>query len=424
MRRLILALALLAAFPAYAQLGNSGLGGSVSGGGGPVGTGPTFVSAPSAGSITSTGATISSTTSSVTTAKVYYCTGCTPATPPVSSAYGSSAGPDTASTTHAQALSSLTTGATYHFQQCVTDAATFTQCSPDATFLIPSAYVGPMDTTNLPVSGTAKAFWGLRAATTAAASGAVRAVQIRRDGAAADTCDFAVNSSGNLGNSVAGGSCTHAGVSYTTYCSGVNCFCATFYDQIGTQNMSQATTANQPKFLPTGWNAAQPTCQGDGTTPLSMQGTLGSTIAQPFWFYAVAQRNGSISQYNNIVAYNDGTNILEGNFDSVTGKVALYCSSNFGEATATEGSRHALQYLCDQPNSLINVSGVDTTGFGALGTTGMTSGQPIYLFQNGAGAGGSLNGNIAEVGVISGGTASSTNLCHNARLYWTTAGSC
>ena len=101
--------------------------------------------------------------------------------------------------------------------------------------------------------------------------------------------------------------CTAAEVvdgTLATFCSGVDGFVRTWYDQSGNNNDAAQTANNayQPKIIASGsliLNNGKPVVQFNGTSHHLIQ-TVSTTVAQPFTVITVAKRNSSTGSNQNI----------------------------------------------------------------------------------------------------------------------------
>lgn len=124
------------------------------------------------------------------------------------------------------------------------------------------SYSGPGDV----VTG-ASLFYGLRAYnSTIAAAATAKLIKVRNT-STSETCDVIVATSGGFGN-VANCSGSSNGDTVAVFCalSGGSCTVATWYDQIATYNVTQATTANQPSLMLSGCLGTSPCIVYNGST--------------------------------------------------------------------------------------------------------------------------------------------------------------
>lgn len=146
------------------------------------------------------------------------------------------------------------------------------------------AYAGQGDATSL------WAHWyGLRAYSQAiATAGTHTIVQLRNTAGTPATCDFLPGASGGIGVTSSGCS-SGGGQSLATFCT-TSCFVVTLYDQVGSLNMSQATSGSQPALTLNCINTSLPCMTFSGGQSLSAASGMSST--QAFLTEAVVQRTG------------------------------------------------------------------------------------------------------------------------------------
>jgi hypothetical protein len=198
-------------------------------------------------------------------------------------------------------------------------------------------------------------------------------------------------------------------------CPGANCTVKTIYDQSGGTNcggsacdMTQAVVLNRPT-LDASCISTLPCMNFNVTNPSMSNSTGFGAVAEPFTISLAFNRPTNPSQYRNIVSDSGGNGILE---DNVANGVLIYNGNlTTGEATASDGSIHAGQFVSDQSGagSYIMIDG-STTAVNIGGTQGWASGG-IFLSTNVRA--GSL-GKLAEVGFWSAAFTAGQALALNA----------
>jgi hypothetical protein len=254
-------------------------------------------------------------------------------------------------------------------------------------------YSGPGDV----VSGAAN-WWGLRCYNASKASLA-SAVTIRR---ASD------NATSTIGLTAA---CKLDVATASTFCSATTCYVTTLYDQAGTNNMVQATAANQPQLV---FNClgTLPCMSFVGATPLLLGSASAITQASPMTASAVVWRTSTVTN-NNVLAAAAGA-IQLGFSAANTG----YIFDGFTtSASASDGAAHAIAYIL----------GVNKLVIDSVATTGTTNnaGFSATTVDMGGGNSAYLTGNITEAGLwagawTTGASSQAANICANQQAYWGT----
>lgn len=254
-----------------------------------------------------------------------------------------------------------------------------------------TVYTGPGDV----VSG-AVAWWGLRAYTLASIG--ANAVRLREDGGNTEQ-DFAT---------IAGGGLNLTAIS--TFKGANNLFVVTLYDQVGSANLTQATAANQPKFILAGLGLL-PVLRFVAATPLAVQELVARTQAQPFTISWIGKRTGNFAGFNSVAASNSGS--VQTGFANSADSAFLYTGA-VASAAAVDNAFHAVQSVFNGASSDLNIDGIiNTLNPGAGGFAGIP-------FRFGDSGGNSFEGDGGEVGLwasaFSG--ANSTAMSANQRTYW------
>jgi hypothetical protein len=277
-------------------------------------------------------------------------------------------------------------------------------------FVVPTAAVVPFSG-----PGDIQAFtawYGLRAYTAAiAAAGTQKLVRVRR-ASDSEQCDILVATSGGMGLTA---NCTgaDAGQTLTTFITSTTGFVVTWYDQVSTRNVTQATAGAQPPIFATGG--------ASGSKPY-IASTNGTSLVGPSFTPASGVVSFSVVGVNNGVAGNTGW-IREqagaANKFAPSGANTWTLGGGGGgslNATATDTVWHAANTVINgaSPASVANVDNVETTG----SVTGGVGAGTIGVIVN-AQAGSNLR--IEEVGfadnvAFSAGVRTSLNT--NLHTYW------
>lgn len=257
-----------------------------------------------------------------------------------------------------------------------------------------TTYVGPGDV----VSG-AVGWWGLRAYSLAKAGTA--AIRLRASGDDAQS-DFNTLSNGNLDTaSISSFKATHGG----------NLFVTKLYDQSGgTNDLVQATAANQPPFSLSILGSLPAIDNTAGGSVSLRSGNV--TQTQPFSWSMVYNRT---SFGGDCLLINEVSSNLIQIVRGVLGganNTALFAGSNFN-AAAADATWHGIQMLVNAASSKITVDGSDTTGDAS---TSAYSATPIDFIT---GAGLAFSGYVSEFGLWgSDVSASFSALNSNQHSYW------
>ena len=156
-------------------------------------------------------------------------------------------------------------------------------------------YLGPGD-----LNGSAIAFWGLRAYSSAQTSGSTAAVKLVR---ASDsrTCDVLLNASGGLGNTA---SCSNAGDNGTavaTWCNATTCTIDILYDQTGNARHALANSSTNRATLTFNCVNVNRPCADFGANVAYYNASTFPDTAQPVTVSFVAIRTGNTAAQNTIL---------------------------------------------------------------------------------------------------------------------------
>jgi hypothetical protein len=304
---------------------------------------------------------------------------------------------------------------------CVQQSSAFWQ-SRDSNYNIAistSSYQGPGDV----VSG-AQEWWGLRCYNNAY-SGNVADIT---DATTGNTTGTRLQcSNGTVSALVSASACTfvtgNACVSLATTCA-VSCNIEELYDQSGALqcssaacNMVQSTNADRPT-LALNCIGSLPCAQGFVGVQINTTANI-TSISQPYTISLVAYSTST----SNFDGYTGSTTTNEGVQNASASAEISLTASNFadpGVAFATS-VWHAVQAIPSGTSGVLNIDNSATTVNSGTDATGSVAWGFLFIYQH--------NGNnekMTEVGLWASGfnTTQQTNMCHNQRLYWNTAGSC
>jgi hypothetical protein len=166
----------------------------------------------------------------------------------------------------------------------------------------------------------------------------------------------------------------------------------TLYDQVGTNNWTQATTSRMPIITMNAINSLPAmTFSSANTTTLLTASAL--SIAQPLTALAVAKRTANFTTNQNIIAGNGPDQELS--FFTSANSLILYNGAVL-TATQVDNAFHVIQATINTTSSTINVDGLtqvtgDSGPASGLGTTVSLGAYPTGALY--------LDGMIAEAGV-------------------------
>lgn len=278
-------------------------------------------------------------------------------------------------------------------------------------------YTGPGDIVTL------DHFWGLRAASAAAAAAHVNAVRLRRTSDNAET-DITVLSNGTID-----------AATIASHCAATTCFVAKWYDQIGsvicnggvsTCEMVQATAGNQPELI-TSCDGLAYCIRFTAATAHCLRATKNDNAdAQPYSMTAVTYRNGNQSaSYGSI--YTIGVLAASGSvYHFFSGGATLTAGERQG-ATAgvttaiANATWYSTQIRFNGASSVHRYNGTEATV--TLGATTLGNGGNDTWSSGGnnaCGAGSYLNGNMVEVAYSPTGWDATARAAveNNQRTYW------
>ena len=249
------------------------------------------------------------------------------------------------------------------------------------------SYTGPGD-----IVGGATAWWGLRGY--ARGSVGMKSVRLRRDSDNAEQ-DFLILRGGAL--DVA---------SITTFKGGANLFVVKLYDQAGTNDMAQATSANQPSLTLSGIGSL-PIMTFDGSND---QLTSSMTASQPLTMSVVAIQTPGAGQSSVLT-----DSVRATGYNRLGTNIAFIFGSSQVQAAAAEGSWHALHGVINGASSSITVDG----SAAVTGNINDSVNGLVASTQFGT-TGALINGSLTEGGVWPSALSSTniSNLSSNQHSYW------
>ncbi len=124
---------------------------------------------------------------------------------------------------------------------------------------------------------------------------------------------------------------------------------------------------------------------------------------------AAAVRTGAFTSGGTILACNNGSQPQLG-FQNGTNTVAIWCGSNL-TGTATDGTWHFMQGVCNSTSGTLDVNTTQTTG----NTNTSTLAGALALGSLGGG-GTYLTGDVGEAGILA--NTYQSALVANVRNYW------
>jgi Alpha-L-arabinofuranosidase B, catalytic len=254
------------------------------------------------------------------------------------------------------------------------------------------SYVGPGDI----VSGAA-AFYGLRAYNAAYATGANKAINVRR---VSDntTMDILILANGNLDVATA-----------TTFLAATTGYITEWYDQTGNGlHMVQATAGSQPQLV----LGSPSQVLFSGSQYLL---TTFANVPQPYSVVSAVETTSASTNY--LFGYNNSS---EFGFDS--SQVFAYAGANVPEVTFPLSVFEALQIVFNGASSTFNIAGTITTMSATPGTIGISN----TANETGLGCGGGPTspfiGDLGELAVYPAALTSGqqASLHTNLSAYWGT----
>jgi hypothetical protein len=173
---------------------------------------------------------------------------------------------------------------------------------------------------------------------------------------------------GTLTTSIAGTSTSCGTISVgETFTMTYGLFVTKWYDQSGTNacsgstpcDLPQATTGNQPQFLPNCGYNSKPCVFQNGTYYLGAV-TLAANTASPLSYTVVAEWTGAFSSFNALISQYNGSG-GGADYGNSANTLRVSQASSFS-ATATAGIAHVGNVISNGASSFINVDGTETGG--------------------------------------------------------------
>jgi hypothetical protein len=272
------------------------------------------------------------------------------------------------------------------------------------------AYTGPGD------YATFAYWWGLRAYSSAQLTGSVPAIDIVRSSDGANLVTINITTSGDLDTAAilahpdvvaASGNLTAVTVSK-------------LYDQVGTAHLVSSGTGSNPGISigSSGLATDRPSLAFDGDIhAYYLARTIPSNIPQPFCTSIVAIRRADYTK-NSIMftlAQSDFTNL---SFPPTANTIQVYAGTP-AAVSATDGLWYAINVLWKGNTSIIRVNATSSPPTLDVGLQTISTSESYQLGLMTVAANSSLNGDICEVGIISGDSNTAfAALAANQQAYW------
>lgn len=234
------------------------------------------------------------------------------------------------------------------------------------------AYTGP---------GDVQAFagwWGFRAYS--AAKAGTKAIRV----VAADTTQTDINS-------LANGSLDSATLAAFIVTHGA-CKVVTMYDQVGTNDMTQATGANQPAILANALGSSYGAFFNGSTQQLASISNIGAP--QPFTISAVGERTSGTA-FSDVFSSDVGGTIQVG-FSNSANNALIFAGTVVSVPSVSDNAFHAINVAITGATTIYQIDSL--TGTVSPGTTGMGGGSS-FIGQSGTGSN-NLIGVVLEVGYV------------------------
>jgi hypothetical protein len=260
-----------------------------------------------------------------------------------------------------------------------------------------SGYLGPGD-----VVPGAVGWWGLRAYTFADIG--ANAVRLREDGGNTES-DFATIAGGGLDTSA-----------ISTFKGANNLFVVKVYDQVGSNDLEQATAANQPKFILSALGS-RPAMEDNGSASTLLQSLNTLAFDVPPWtfstVYEVLTVNDGMIAIGSVQAFPQ----LRVNLAGAANTVRINLPDVGVSASATDNAWHALQGVFGAATLDANVDGSPNTTANTTATPMLARKLDLFSFDNSSNY---LRGYIGEVGFWDSDFSSgeSSSMSANQHSYW------
>lgn len=184
---------------------------------------------------------------------------------------------------------------------------------------------------------------------------------------------------------------------------------------------TQATQADQPQLMPL--CPTKPCLRGLTNSILASQEVINGS-ALPITSYSTYSRTGTGGSYGTVLKWANGFAMGS---STNAGNAYCYNAGALQDFAMTDNTFHVVQVVFNSTASTTvgSVDGVDVSTTLNPGTGSQANGQIFNLLNDGA-SNDWFNGFWYEGGLWFTGFSSGqrTSLCHNARLYWGTGGSC
>lgn len=265
----------------------------------------------------------------------------------------------------------------------------------------PPSYTGPGDIIAF------SSYWGLRAYSNATIGNNV--IRLRESGGNTEQ-DFV---------SISGGGLDLAAIA--TFKGANNLFVVTWYDQVGSNTLTQSTTALQPAFTLSGLGSLPVVAFTRSSNTRVTRTNAAATLSQPVTFYGVTKNTDSTGGFYSaawLASGNSNAQMGTG-FNSGNALVLDHEQANNVQIANSVNNWHTVQGLFNGASSSAIVSDAGTPATGTLTTTAPVNTSfslTIGAYGNGGSA---FLGEMMEVGIIAANASSSASaLDANASAFY------
>lgn len=249
-------------------------------------------------------------------------------------------------------------------------------------------------------------YWGLRAYSNATIGNNV--IRLRESGGNTEQ-DFV---------SIAGGGLDLAAIA--TFKGANNLFVVTWYDQVGSNNVTQSTTGLQPAFTLSGLGSLPIVAFTRSSNTRLVRANAAATISQPATFYSVVRNTDSTGGFygSTWLGVGNSNATMGTGFNTGNAFVLEHEAINNIQVSNSLNNWHTVQALFNGASSAI-VSNAGTPATGTLSTTAPVSTSfslNIGAYNNGGSA---FLGEMMEIGVIAANASSNASALHtNASTFY------
>jgi hypothetical protein len=206
-----------------------------------------------------------------------------------------------------------------------------------------------------------------------------------------------------------------------------SCNVATAYDSTGgnlcgsaTCNLTQATNSQRPTVVFNALNG-QMCMEFNSSSSQVLTSANSLTLAQPFTFAAVSERNGNFSSIGRVISSFSVSSSASLGYRNVTNTVGIGASGTVLTATASDSIFHALQGIINNSSSTasaIVVDGSTTNSSSSIGANAFAP-NPIAIGSEGTNY---LTGIVCEAGLFNVSFSGSQISTLNANMHSATTG--